>query len=87
MSGKTVTLNSHQQTEIRSALVNEPVENIDRVDFSVRTGTIVPEHVSIRPLPDRIVEIVPQYRGYDFAMVRHDIVIIEPQTRRIPLCQ
>ena len=83
MSGKTVTLNSHQQTEIRSALVNEPVENIDRVDFSVRTGTIVPEHVSIRPLPDRIVEIVPQYRGYDFAMVRHDIVIIEPQTRRI----
>jgi hypothetical protein len=81
--GKTVTLNSHQQTEIRSALLSEPVENIDRVDFSVTTGTIIPEYVPIRPLPDRIVEIVPQYRGYDFAMVRHDIVIIEPRTRRI----
>jgi Protein of unknown function (DUF1236) len=81
--GKAVTLNSRQQTEIRSALAGERVESIDRVDFSVATGTVLPEHVSIHPLPERIVEIVPQYRGYDFIMVRQEIVIIEPRTRRI----
>lgn len=81
--GNTVTLNSRQQTEVRGALANERVQNIDRVDFSVTTGTIVPAYVSIQPLPDRIVGIVPEYRGYDYAMVRSDIVIIEPRTRRI----
>jgi hypothetical protein len=81
--GKTVTLNSQQETKVRTALVNEPVENIGRVDFSIAAGTIVPGHVTIRPLPKRIVEIVPQYRGYDFAVVQQDIIIIEPRTRRI----
>jgi hypothetical protein len=81
--GKTVTLNSRQETEVRSALFNEPAENIGRVDFTVAAGTIVPKHVAIRPLPERIAEIVPEYRGYDFAVVRQEIVIIEPRTRRI----
>lgn len=82
-SGTSVTLNSSQQTEVRNALANERVQNIDRADFSVTTGTIVPGYVSIQPLPDRIAGIVPEYRGYDYAMVRNDIVIIEPRTRRI----
>ena len=67
------------QGEVRS----EPVEKLDRVDFSLSTGTVVPSYARIRPLPKRIVEIVPQYRGYDFVMVRDEIVIIEPRTRRI----
>lgn len=81
--GKTVTLNSQQETEVRTALVNEPAENVGRVDFAITAGTIVPSHVSIRPLPERIVDIVPQYRGYDYAVVQQDVIIIEPQTRRI----
>jgi Protein of unknown function (DUF1236) len=43
----------------------------------------VPRHVPIRPLPERTVEIVPQYRGYDFVVVQQEIIIIEPRTRRI----
>jgi hypothetical protein len=79
----TVKLNERQQAEVRSALRSEPVEKLDRVDFSLGTGTVVPSYAPIRPLPERIVEIVPQYRGYDFVMVRDEIVIIEPRTRRI----
>jgi hypothetical protein len=82
-SAKAVKLNERQQAEVRSALRSEPVEKLDRVDFSLSTGTAVPSYARIRPLPERIVEIVPQYRGYDFVMVRDEIVIIEPRTRRI----
>lgn len=78
-SAKVVKLNERQQAELRS----EPVEKLDRVDFSLSTGTSVPSYAPIRPLPERIVEIVPQYRGYDFVMVRDEIVIIEPRTRQI----
>ena len=78
-SAKVVKLNERQQAELRS----EPVEKLDRVDFSLSTGTSVPSYAPIRPLPERIVEIVPQYRDYDFVMVRDEIVIIEPRTRQI----
>jgi Protein of unknown function (DUF1236) len=64
-------------------LRSEPVQRIDRVNFALTAGTIVPAYVTLNPLPARIVEIVPQYRGYDFVMVRDEIVIIEPQTRPI----
>ncbi len=83
MPGKNVTLNSQQETEVRTALLNEPAENIGRADFSITAGAIVPRHVRLRPLPERIVEIVPQYRGYDFMVVQQEIIIIDPRTRRI----
>jgi Protein of unknown function (DUF1236) len=82
-SAKAIKLNERQQAEVRGVLRSEQIEKLDRVDFSLSTGTIVPSYAPIRPLPERIVEIVPQYRGYDFVMMRDEIVIIEPRTRRI----
>ncbi len=81
--GATVNLNSRQQTSVIAALRSEPVQRIDHVDFSIGVGAIIPSHVALNPLPDRIVEIVPLYRGYDFVMVRDEIIIVEPGTRRI----
>ena len=34
-------------------------------------------------LPPTIVELVPAYEGYDFILVRDDIVIIDPDTYEI----
>ena len=30
-----------------------------------------------------IVSIAPQYRGYDYVMVRDEVVIVEPRTRKV----
>jgi hypothetical protein len=39
--------------------------------------------VRYHPLPEDIVSIAPQYRGYHYVMVRDEVVIIEPRTRKI----
>jgi hypothetical protein len=80
---RRATEGGHHVTSSQGEVRSEPVEKLDRVDFSLSTGTVVPSYAPVRPLPERIVEIVPQYRGYDFVMVRDEIVIIEPRTRRI----
>jgi uncharacterized protein DUF1236 len=80
---RRATEGGHHVTSSQGEVRSEPVEKLDRVDFSLSTGTVVPSYAPIRPLPERIVEIVPQYRGYDFVMVRDEIVIIEPRTRAI----
>jgi hypothetical protein len=44
---------------------------------------VVPRTVTLRPLPTTVVAIVPQYRDYDFFVVREDIVIVEPRMHEI----
>ena len=53
------------------------------VNFSISVGTAVPTSVTLHPVPTTIVEIVPQYRGYDFFVVRDEFIIVEPRTHKI----
>jgi len=39
--------------------------------------------VRFQPLPAEVVEVMPQYRGYSFFVVRDDIVIVEPSSYQI----
>jgi len=59
------------------------VAPINKVNFSLSVGTVVPRDVRFQPLPADVVEILPQYRGYSFLVVRDDIVIVEPSTYKI----
>jgi hypothetical protein len=53
------------------------------VNFTVTTGTVIPETVTLRTLPAEIIEIVPQYRTYRYFVVKDQIVIVEPGSKRI----
>jgi len=53
------------------------------IDVTVNIGTPLPERVRPRPLPATIVEIAPEYRGYDYVIVHEEIVIVEPKTRKV----
>ncbi len=68
---------------IREAIRGEHVEKISHADFSVRVGTVIPSHYHFYPLPEDIVSIVPEYRGYDYVVVNDEILIVEPQSHRI----
>jgi hypothetical protein len=59
------------------------VRPLQSVNFAVSVGTVVPTTVTLTPLPADIVTIVPQYRGYSFFVVRDEIVIVEPSTKKI----
>ena len=56
---------------------------VGHVDFSIRVGVRVPHTVHVYPLPIEIVEIVPQYRGYDYIVVGDEMLIIDPITLEI----
>ena len=43
----------------------------------------VPASVRYHPLPSRIVEIYPEWRGYEFILVRGKYIILRPQTHEI----
>lgn len=79
----SVNINSQQRTRISQSITRLNVRPLTKVNFSLSVGTTIPRDVRLEPLPDEVVQIVPQYRGYDFVVVRDEIVIVEPSSTRI----
>jgi hypothetical protein len=74
---------AEKQTQIVSAIKQEKVEETTNVNFNISIGTAVPSSVRYYPLPSRIVEIYPEWRGYDFILVRGKYIILRPHTHEI----
>ena len=79
----SASLNDTQRTRFSESIARLNVSPITNVNFSLSVGTVVPRDLRLQPLPADVVAIVPQYRGYNFVVVRDDIVIIEPSTYKI----
>jgi hypothetical protein len=74
---------AEKQSQIASAIKSEKVEEVTNVNFNISVGATVPGSVRYHPLPSRIVEIYPEWRGYDFILVRGRYIILRPQTHEI----
>lgn len=72
-----------KQSQIATALKSEKVEEVTNVNFNISVGTVVPSTVRYYPLPTRIIEIYPEWRGYDFILVRGRYIILRPRTHEI----
>jgi len=56
------------------------VAPVTNVNFSISVGTRIPRDVSFHVLPERVVAIYPEWRGFKFIIVREQILIIDPNT-------
>jgi hypothetical protein len=78
-----VNINDQQRTRVTQSIARLNVQPVTNVNFSVSIGTVVPTSVRLQTLPADVVTIVPQYRGYSFFVVRDEIVIVEPSSKKI----
>ena len=76
-------LSTEHRAQIRDTIRSEKVAPVTGVQFSVTIGETVPRTVHRNRLPPRIIEYVPQYRGYEYILVGDDILIVDPSTLRI----
>jgi hypothetical protein len=83
-AGSGAKLSTEQRTKITTVIRNEHVEAVNNVDFNITVGTRVPrERVHLRPLPSEVITIYPEWRGYQFILVRNEILVIDPATYEI----
>jgi hypothetical protein len=77
-------LTSDQRTKITTIIRDEHAAPVNSVNFSIAVGTRVPrEGVSFRPLPAQVITIYPEWRGYEYILVRNQILVIDPNTYEI----
>ena len=51
--------------------------------MSVQVGTRVPDSVHFYPIPQDVVVIYPEWRGYDYILVGDQILVIDPGSHEI----
>jgi hypothetical protein len=74
---------AEKRGQIASAIKSEHIQETTNVNFNVSVGATIPASVHFYPLPPRIVEIYPEWRGYEVIRVHGRYVIVRPQTREI----
>jgi len=79
----SASLNETQRTRVSESIARLNVAPLNNVNFSLSVGTVVPRDVRFQPLPADVVEVMPQYRGYNFFVVRDEIVIVDQTTYKI----
>ncbi|HJZ82600.1 MAG TPA: DUF1236 domain-containing protein [Pyrinomonadaceae bacterium] len=75
-------LTTEQRTKISSVIKEQKVERVN-LNVSVSIGTRIPADVRLHSLPQQVIVIYPEWRGYDYILVGDQIVIINPRTHEI----
>jgi hypothetical protein len=82
-AGAGAKLTTEQRTRITTVIRDLHVAPVNNVNFAISIGTRVPREVGFHPLPAQIVTIYPEWRGYEFFLVRDQIVVVDPRTLEI----
>lgn len=79
----SVKLSQTQRSKIQAIVGKSGGARVTNVHFDVSVGVKIPTDVHVVVLPERIVEVVPEFRGYDYIIVGDNILIIDPDTHEI----
>jgi hypothetical protein len=82
-AGSGAKLSTEQRTKITTVIRDQHISPVTNINFSVSIGTRVPRDVGFHPLPAEIVTYYPDWRGYEFFLVRDQIVVVDPRTLEI----
>jgi hypothetical protein len=75
-------LSTEQRTKITTVIRQQRVQPTS-LNVSVRVGTRIPDSVRFHPLPVQVIDVYPEWRGYNYLLVGDQIVVIDPATHEI----
>jgi hypothetical protein len=82
--GTSVQLSQDQRSRIQAVIGKEHAPHFSGSEhFDMTVGARVPRDVHVAVLPEDIITIVPEYRGFDYIVVGDSILIVDPATLEI----
>ena len=74
---------AEKRGQIATAIKQEKIPAATNVNFNISIGARIPSNVHFYPVPTRIIEIYPEWRGYHVILVNGRYIIVRPQTYEI----
>jgi hypothetical protein len=82
--GSLTSINPEQKTRVISAFGGHRVAPARDIGVAVNVGVVVPRSVHFYPIPDEIVTIVPDYRGYEYFMIDDShVAVVDPDSLEV----
>ena len=80
-----ISLTSQQRSRIHNVVLHRDFSRlrVRHVDFDIHIGTVIPRSFHLFVIPEDIVFIVPQFRGYRCFFFEDELVIVDPFTFEI----
>jgi uncharacterized protein DUF1236 len=78
----TLTIEPAHRTIIKQYVVKEHVRPM-KIKADVAIGTVLPEDVSLQPVPQEWVTTAPEVSNYDYFDWNGKVVFVEPKTRKV----
>jgi hypothetical protein len=78
-----VHLTEERRAKIHDTIIHRHEGRVDSVNFSLSVGTRVPRTVHVYDMPEDVVTIVPEYRGFKYIIVHDELLVLDPETLEI----
>jgi hypothetical protein len=84
-TGMHAQLTDEQRTRIRNTVILAAgAPRVGHVDFDVTVGTAIPRgRIHVIPVPEMLVQIEPEWRGFLYFVYEDEVVIVNPSDMRI----
>jgi hypothetical protein len=76
-------LSDQQRQQIRDYFAKQKADRTGSVDFALAIGSAVPQGVQLQPLPAQVSSTLGGYKADQYIIVGNQLVIVEPQARRV----
>ncbi len=82
--GSIANISTEQKTRLKSVFSGHLVAPARDINVAVSVGIVVPRSVHFYPVPEDVVTIVPDYRGYEYFMIDDShVAIVDPDTLEV----
>jgi hypothetical protein len=76
-------LTAAQKQTIYSSISNQKQKETAPPSFHAAVGAVVPGSVELQSLPKTIVELIPELKDYQYAMVANQVLLVDPKNKQV----
>jgi Protein of unknown function (DUF1236) len=76
-------LTPEQKQTIYTSISSKPEKETAPPTFRAAIGEVVPTSIDLQPLPPTIVDLMPQTKDFQYAMVTNQVLLVDAANRRI----
>jgi hypothetical protein len=82
-AGPHVDLTTAQRQTLYQSISKTQKNSAAPTGFRATIGALVPDGIGLAPVPATIAELMPQTKGLETAMVEGQVVLVEPQGKKV----
>jgi hypothetical protein len=72
-----------QKQTIYTSISSQKQKETAPPDFRAAIGAVVPGSVQLQPLPKTLVELVPELKNFEYAMVANQVLLVDPKNKQV----